>query len=335
MANSNSRVVFLRRKPLTVHEGNKELQDYFSMAHRDIAAYWAKDSMRPGTGLTIAEEDLLLPYVLDIPSTDRDFRSKVTDYYHAISTKVEPGDGTPLEIGLELGNDTPVVSIVAKENGEQGLIFNRPINVVQYIKYRHAISHPDVAESEEAGKGDILKKYFVYDPVAVVKSNNTNLDDKDAALTAYLGVKKNPTKVNQYLILLGVKPENHPNQEAVKLRELAETKPASFMKVHNDKEKDAKSLLLELITAKVLETAGTRYIVVETRDQVAATTKEAVAYMRDPANTKQIAIFKAQLQAWKKKRNINLANVDDEDPGDTTEQVQAGTQKGTVITVTE
>lgn len=294
-----SRVVFLRRKAISVHEAQPDLKDYFDNSHRALASYWQKGSMRPGTGLTIAEENFLMPYILNIPETDRDFRTQVTDWFHAIETRVDPIDafgngGTAWEIGLE-NNEEPVSPK------------NLPLNVVHFVKWRHALGHPEVGLSFEDVRGNQLKRYYIHDPKAVTKSSLSVADIRDKALEAYLQVKQSIAKTIQYLSLMQVDPAKHRGTESVKLRELAETKPTTFLEVHNDRDKDFQYMLMDLVQAKVLEEIGTRIIFKQSGDQMGKDLKEAIAWMKAPENSKQVAIFKAQIQDYKKKENLYVA----------------------------
>lgn len=287
----NSKIVYLRRLPLVIHESNVDLQnDYFAFASRSVGGAFAKDSDRPLTGLTIGEENLLLPLVLNIPKEDRDFRQKVTDYYHSITTRVKGGDeGTSLEIGLEFGGD---------EISEDGKFLNNPpLNVGQYLAYKHAIVHPEVAESKLAGKGNSMKYYYVYDPATVTQDNVDLSDLKDKAVEAYLQVKKDKKKVDMYLTLLDVKLGSlNEGEKILKLREIAEKKPAAFNKVHSDKNKAIAYFIDQVTLYKIFTKVGTRYLATESGEELGRDRKETIQYLKDSKNTLQLNTFKGQLR---------------------------------------
>lgn len=287
----HSKIIYLKRLPLVLHEGNKDLQqDYFSHASRSIGGAFAKGSNRPVTGLTIGEENLLLPLVLNIPKEDRDFRQKATDYFHDITTRVKGGDGTPLEIGLEYGDDVDLSS-----NGKD--LENPPLNVADYLAWKHAQVHPEVAESEEAGRGNMLKSYFIHDPNAVTTGKVSASDTKDKALEAYLAVKKDNNKVDMYLTLLGV---NHyamsQGEKALKLREYADKKPAMFNKVHEDKNKDVSYFIDQCVNYKVMKVIGTRILIAESMEDIGRDKMSAILYLKDSKNSKTVVTLKAQLK---------------------------------------
>lgn len=304
--NKNSKKVYLRRAARSVVEStavtaqgakeNPELKAYFDNAYRAVGSYWQRGSMRPGTGLSLQEENLLLPYVLNIPQEDRDFRQKATDFFHEISTKIEPTNqmgegGTELEIGL------------TEDNNESVGKDNLPLNIMDYIRYRHAIKHPECALSEADAKGNRLKTFYIFDPVTELGNNVTNTDFKDRAMAAYLEVKAKPAEVKQYLILLNIDPALHKGSESVKLRSEAETNPTDFLKVHEDKNKNTKYFIKRLIIAKVLRESGTRILITENDFQIGGNLDEAISYMKDPINSQQVVIFKGMLQDAAKKAN--------------------------------
>lgn len=302
----SSKVIFLRRSPISLMEtasaDNAETKPYFDAAYRAIGSYWSRKSNRPATGLTLPEENLIMPFILDIPETDRDFRSRCTDYFHAISTKVEPTDirgegGTPLQIGLQ-DNEQPL----SKDN--------LPLEPEDYVKWRHALGHPQVALKESLAKGNKLKQFYIFDPATETLDANNKADIKDEALTAYLQVKEDLSKTKQYLTLLNADMHLIRGKESIKLREFAETSPRAFLEVHNDRDRQLKFLIRMLVDAKVLEHVGTRLTVVESGHQIGATEKEAIAYLRDPENGQQLNTFKHLAQDYLKKVKLQKSEIE-------------------------
>ena len=280
----------------TASSDNAETKPYFDAAYRAIGSYWSRKSNRPATGLTLPEENLLMPFVLDIPETDRDFRSRCTDYFHAISTKVDPTDnngegGTPLEIGL-LNNDEPL--------GKDNL----PLEPTDYIKWRHSLGHPQVALKQSLAKGNKLKHFYIFDPTTENTDANTRTDMKDEALKAYLEVKEDAGKTRQYLVLLNADMQLARGKESIKLREYAETSAKDFLEIHNDRDRPIKYLIRMMVEAKIVEYVGTRIIIKENGQQLGANEKEAVAHLKDPENSQQLATFKHMVQDYLKAKKL-------------------------------
>lgn len=323
--NKHSKEVFVRRLPISIPEneavnGDKpEIKDYFDLAYRAIGSYWPKGSNRPGTGLTLSEENLLMPYLLNIDVHDRDFREKSTQYFHDISLKVEPdtikGEGqTKLEIGIP-DPEAPLS------------LTNLPFSVSDYVHYRHLVGdgikpgHPEVALSLEQGKGDSRKMYYIHNPVDVQKTTVSNADLKAEAYGIYLEIRKDVLTVNQYLTILKVDPATVIGQEAAALQKHVETNPDMIVKINKNPNRVPTALLLDLLNANIFEEIGNRVLLKENGFQIGKDRKEAVAYLRDTTNhSREILGFKSKLQDYRKKKKIateNLDKIDLNKPSDT------------------
>lgn len=303
----HSHIVYFRRAPLFANESRKELEDYFANSSRAIGAYFTKGSTRDATGLTITEENLLMPHMLSIDKTDRDFRAQVNNYFRDIDSKIPAGtretDGLALEIGLEKGGTD------MDEN-------NMPINVEHYIRCKHALGHPQVASSPELAKGNQLIQYFMYDPKA---ASTTAIDAnqlKDNALQKYLTIKDNPKSVRMYLTLLGVNPATvKKGEELIRLRALAENNPTKFMEVANNKNQTMEYTIRDMINVGVLKTVGDRILTTE-GTVIGRDMHDAVLHLLDAQNSKSLAFLKSQQQEAWKKTSVSVDTIEDLDPSD-------------------
>lgn len=303
----NSHIVYIRRKALFDTAERPELNEYFAGSSMNVGSYYAKGTAREASGLLIPEENLLLPYVLAIPADDRDFRLKVNEYYANIDSKVPADsvpvretDGLPLEIGLYESNTQPLSNT------------NLPINIGDYIRYRQVIGHPWVGASE-AEKGNQLKRFYVHDPNMIQTTTMSVNEQKDAALTRYLIVKTNARNVRMYLTLLGIDTSKlKPGEELTKLRTLAETNPKEFIEVSNDKNKEMKYIINDMVNNNIIDKVGDRYVAGDTvlgRDM-----REAVLFLSDSHNTAVYTSLKARLQnAWVK-NSVSVETEEDLKP---------------------
>lgn len=294
-----SKIVYLRRLPLTSvekHSNTEEAKEYFGSGYRAISSFFVHNSIRPGTGLTIAEEDILMPIVLGISIEDREYRSKVVDYFHSISTRVEPHmdedsevGGTPLEISLQ--NPSKPLDRT-----------NLPVNIEDYIKWRHARVHPEVARNRQAGEGNPLKRYYIYDPIEFGKLNQQADDLKDRAIQAFSQIKDDVKRVRQYLSLLTVNPDAYKGKERTHLRKIADTDPEAFLKVHNDPNKDLEFLLNLAIQKNIFERIGNKLIWKESQAFFSSNIKDGVAILKDPKNSETLLQIKHHLKPDTKKK---------------------------------
>lgn len=305
----NSHIVYIRRASMFASSSRKELDEYFAESHRGVGSYFQKGGMRTATGLSFEEENLLMPEIINIPATDRDFRKEVTTFFQNLETKVPAHKtdaktgvvtgGKALEIGLRISNTNPVTEE------------NMPIEVEHFIRWRHAMGHPQVAMTEAEGNGSQLKSYYIYDPEEVSLDNLTINDAKDKALTAYLSIKDKPRSVLQYLTLLGINTTIiKKGEEAIKLRDAAEKKPEAFLKIVNDTNKEYKYLIEEMVNHGILTRVGNR-LVNKDGEVIGRDITEAVLYLKDSHNTKAFVTLKAQLQDKWKNKSISMDSDDD------------------------
>lgn len=291
----NSHTVYIRRLPQFASAAQKDLEEYFANSQRGYGSYFSKGSVRTATGLSPTEEDLLMPYILSIPKEDRDFRKGVTTWFEGISVKVGAGDGLALEVGLEVDNKEPV----DKDN--------LPLSITDYVKYRHALGHPWIASSEDTGRGNQLMQYYIFDPSEVSKVTVNQNEERDEALGYYLTIKTNSRSVGMYLTLLGVRTNTlRKGEEAVELRKIVDKKPKAFIALYNDKDKEIKYIIEEMINYGILERVNTRVLLKETGEQIGRDIKEAVLYLKDSRNTKMYATLQARLQEKWKNNSISV-----------------------------
>lgn len=274
---------------------NKEVDDFLSTAKRSIGSCWeSTSSKKVGTGLDFNEEALLLPLVLDVPSEDREFRKKVTQFYVDIDTQVPHKTGKVLEVGLLDSNEK---SVGAK---------NMPINIMDYLRYRQIMIHPKVALTKDDAEGNPLKEFYIFDKTDTIKKNIKATDEKDAAMTIYLEVKNNPEKVKELLTVLGVDPREFtgPNVDKLRaeaLRAKAEEDATTFCKIHREEDLDIKSWIKTMLNTGVFKNIGDKIIDGETNKLIGNNLEEVVFYFKDDENSDMVIMFKSRMQEALKK----------------------------------
>lgn len=300
----NSVTVYIKRLPQFAAQARKELEEFFAEGQRGIGSYFAKGSARVATGLTPTEEDLLLPYILHIPKEDRDFRKTVNAHYEILDLKIPGKAGLELEIGLENSNSEPVSAD------------NMPINMDNYLKFRWAVQHPWVAPSEAEGKGNQLKQYYIFNPGEVSKVNINVNEQRDKALGYYLSIKDNKRTVVMYLTLLGVRTNQlRSGEEVLKLREMVDKTPDAFIKLYDDRDKEIKYAIEDMINNQILERVNGAILVKEDGTMLGRDMREAILFITDSKNTKLYNVLKARLQEKWKKTTTSV---------DTDEQLETG-----------
>lgn len=289
----NSKIITIRRSKNFLEKSQSvEIKDFFSSGIQDVGSYFESNtSVRIGSGLTVAEEKLLLPEFLGVHKDDRIYPEERNKFYMNIKTLV-PDKGKQLEIGLSTDNSKPVSAD------------NLPLKLEDYLRYRHAIGHKWVAMSEELAKGNQLIHFFIDDPVTATSSKNVISDLQDQARTYFLEIKSNSDKINAMLTLLGIDfrdivgqtDESSNQMRSQRLREIADKDPKEFNNVYKNKNFDVNYDIQLMVNTGVLKVVGAKYLIDETGDAI-GNFEETVEFMKDTKNnSQQIALLKAKLQ---------------------------------------
>lgn len=295
----NSRIITIyRAESLLAKTQGSDVKEYMNLSKKSIGSYWEGPNIgRVATGLDFWEQDILLPYIINCDPSDRQFRKEVELFYHEISTKVPPELGVQLEIGLKEDNTKPISQK------------NLPLNVSDYIKWRHHKGHPKVAANRTESDGNNQKEYYIFDPTESQTKKNEKLREQDEAMQIYLTVKKEPEKVDWMLTLMEIDPrsfsaKSEEEKMALKLaalRKKAEEKPKDFKKIHGSEHLQTMYLIEKLSNLKVLTKIGSKYINSETKETIGHNMEEAISYFIDDSNEQAIMLMKAHMQEAEKK----------------------------------
>lgn len=315
--------ITIKRKVSFREANNKdpEVQDYFSGAKVAIGSQFKASGVKAQSGLTREEELALMPEVLDIylePHNRSEFDSRVNKYFKEFFTPI-PMEGLKLRVDLE--NDE--LPLVYYENGQgdfslekkEGYVrcLNTPSRVNDYLKYRHALSHFQVAKNEIDAYRYGHKKFYIDDPDATTSSKIKITELEDQAQTIYLSIKSDDLKVKKILTLLGQNTKKMSPEDArleLKKRASANSKIAEtsniknlsrFISIAEDKDLSQKYDIEEYINNKILERHGSVIMIADNGEEIGVDMKEAVSWFSRPENSKQINIFKAQYDELVKK----------------------------------
>jgi hypothetical protein len=272
---------------LTETQG-EAVKDYFEMTKMSIGSYFeGKGSTRIASGLSFAEERILLPLVLEVTADDREFLKKRNDFYAIMDTQVSYKNGVTLEIGLSESNKLEITNT------------NLPLKVSDYLRYRQIIEHPSVAKSKEEMVGNSLKKFYIFDSIEVSGKRKSQLEESDNALQAYLELEKEPLKVKQALLLLNVLPAKIPDDAGdakEMLKDFALKNPKKFLDMKENTEFETNYWLKALVTSGVLKVYSGKYVDAETDKVLANDEKEMIFFFKDEENSDTITVLKARHQ---------------------------------------
>ncbi len=273
--------------------------DFTAGARMSIGAYFTScESKRMGSGLSFEEEAILLPLVLDCDATDRQFRTKVSEYYNDMDTPIPFQTGKQFEIGLRLDNNKPLM-FDPKDPSKSNL----PIKVEDYIRFHHAKGHPDVAPSKEKADGSSIYKYYILDRSEVLKKNTKKNEERDAAMQQYLEIKLVPLKVDQMLTMLGTDIRDFSGSEAdirnekvEKLKVYAEKEPERFTRIYTNRDLEAEFEISMMVNLGIMKLVAGKYVDGETNKMIGHNMEETVLWYTDDENSDIVRLYKERKQ---------------------------------------
>ena len=291
----NSRkIVIYRSGSFLSRAQGKEIDDFFAMSKKSIGSYWENvSSKKIGSGLSLAEENILMPFLVDADADDKEFRKKVGAFFQDIDTKIPYNTGLTLETGLLLSNDKPV--FFSKEPEKN----NMPIELMDYVRYRHALKHSKVAASKEHADGSARYEFYIFDKSETLKKNTKKSEEKDAALSIFLTIKPDIKKVEMMLTLLGHDArifEGNADAMIDKLRTESETRCKVFIETYNNTELEINYWIRTMLNTGVLKNIGPKYFDAETDKLIGNSLEETVYYFKDEENSDVVVSLKARMQ---------------------------------------
>jgi hypothetical protein len=297
-SSSKEQIVFIKRKQTFIEESNNdpEVQGYFDMAYKAVGSYYKETGKQYGSGLTSKEIQILMPELIGIfPEDRKEFSTAVKQYFRDMNTKIPP-EGKRLNIALE-------------QEGELALD-NMPVNITDYVIFKHASEHPEVGKNEEEADKYQHMRFYIEDTENVISSATVVSEKEDATRLEYYKIVDDEQKVEQMLILLGVSTKNMKLEEKkLALKSFAtieddkstsynELKLDKFMTVSKDKRLQAKYEIEEMIRFDILKRVGTNILFDETGDEIGGDLTEAALWYTDKANIKQVNVLKARLKEF-------------------------------------
>jgi hypothetical protein len=271
-------------------KGDEGLQDWMNQSSRNVGPYLQSNTARIiGSGLTQVETALLMPHMINMEPGDREFRKTVFDFFNSLTTKIPPTTGKTLEIGLTVDN--------SKAISEK----NMPLNVEDYIRYRHAKEHPWVAKSKEEADGNTLKTFYIYDADTDLKERSDKVVLQDKADAIWATIKNQPQKVSMLLTLMGKDERDYTgrnveNKRINDLHEIVKTQASAFVTAYEDDRFEARYWLAAMIKANVVDLVGDSYISKSNGKLLARTLPAMLVFLEDERQTDVVTFLKGATQ---------------------------------------
>lgn len=253
-------------------------QDVRKNAKRRLSSVFK--NRKPLKGLSREEEKEILPRIIDADPEDKTrFSEKASKYWKELSVDV-PSGGRALNISTD-------------ENGN-------PVYPEDYVIYKFAQAHPQVAEEENVAQRNRNKLFWILDPEEEKKETRKQVEVKSEAWKEFLKMKDDETKIN---LMLRVFANENPDQftdfdEKVNtLNNELEQNPKSFVELANDDDLEKQDFVLQCIEHGVLRKVGNQ--VMHKDEVIGQGIDETVAYLKNKRNSSTLSQLKAELKEAK------------------------------------
>jgi|APGre2960657404_1045060.scaffolds.fasta_scaffold34345_2 hypothetical protein len=252
----------------------------------------------PLKGITIEEEEKLLPTIVGVPANHIDFFSKVNTWYNNLSKPVTK-EGLKLNISVSAASGMPEAPI-------------------DYLLYKRALVDRRVAKSKQLLLSDQFFTFYINDETEEQDKKIASLREKETAQKEYFKVKESEVLVDWILQVyaqsLGEKTSKYGNlskeDKDLILDKMVTTLPKMFVNLAQDKDLELKAEILSMVDYQVITKAGNKFI--NGTEPIGDTLDEAIAYFKSAKNQTVYVQLKAKLEALgykiKKEKKLKDAN---------------------------
>ena len=171
--------------------------------------------------------------------------------------------------------------------------YGDPLNLEQYILYRHCLNYPDVAKDEASINSLANLRLYIKDKNEEVVRKNKLIKEQQAALRHLVELQASPIKTNavyvEYCIYSGISLSDGLSKTALiqskELMDFAQTNPRKFNEFVNDKNLLDKAFIETLITrGELVRSDFNQQISTPDGEFIGANINEAISYFKNPNN---------------------------------------------------
>jgi len=228
---------------------------------------------QPLKGVEGEEAKKLMNGMLDVGPDHADWPKYIKTFWANLTIKV-PFEGIEFEVGVD-------------KDG-------KPFNLDHYLKYRFALKHPYVADSEKELKGK--QSFYFVDAEKDVRDKNKKVKIRKEADKEFIKASADEKKMDMLIRLLS---KTNPSkltrdQKENNLYDLKDKEPAKFLKLAIDKNLEMKAEIDEMVEFGVLRKVGNQVIYID--EVLGETTDDTIVYLRNKKNSGTLTILRAKLK---------------------------------------
>ena len=263
-------------KKVTIRQ--KELLNHLPKAVRAEAVYKLSSvyvNRQPLKGFTPEEEKKYMLGILDVSPDHNDWPKHSKQFWAELTIPIG-FTGVELEIGMD-DND-------------------KPLSIMDYIKYRFALKHPHVAMTKEEMDGDFNKRFYIQDLARADKLKNNEIQLKKDADKEFIKVSSSEKSMTRVLRLMSNTNPDRLTRDQIEnsLYEFKNSNPKKFVRIATDKNLELKAEIEEMVSAGVLRKIGNQVIFID--ETIGDTVDDAVVHLKDKKNSGKLTILRAKLK---------------------------------------
>ena len=230
---------------------------------------------QPLKGFTAEEEKKYMQGILDVSPDHSDWPKHSKNFWAELTI---PVGFTGVE--FEIGKD---------EN-------DKPLQIMDYIKYNFAIKHPHVALTKEEMDRTFTKRFYVQDFARDDKVKNNQIKLKKDADKEFIKASTSSSTMKRILRLMSnVNPDRMTIvQIENSLYELKNNEPKKFLRIATNKNLEIRAEIQEMVSAGVLRKIGNQIIFID--EVLGDTLEDTVVYLKDKKNSGKLTILRAKLK---------------------------------------
>ena len=264
-----SKKVYLRRKDLDGHLP-KAVRAEATMKLSSVYV-----NRQPLKGFGPADEKKYMQGILDVSPDHVDWPKHSKQFWAELTIPVG-FTGVELEIGVD--DD------------------DKPLSIMDYIKYNFAIKHPHVALTKAEMEGNIAKRFYIQDLSREDKVKNNTIKLRKDADKEFIKVSSNLNSMKRILRLMSNNNPDRMTEDQIEnaLYEIKNNEPKKFVRLATDKNLELKAEIEEMVTAGVLRKIGNQVIFID--EVLGDTIEDTVVHLKDKKNSGKLTILRAKLK---------------------------------------
>lgn len=234
---------------------------------------------RPLKGLSDAQEREYLPRIHGVSPDSPDYTEACQKWWAELTVDV-PSDGKLLEIG-ERPDDEPIA-------------------LEDWIIFKWAQKHTQVAETREKALAHPDKGFWVYDPEREIQQENADVQYRRSAYREFIKMEDNEEKLDLMLrVLTNSQPTSMTAEEKEnELEGYLRENPREFISAAKDKKLEIRGLILDLIEFEILQKVGNQIMYMD--ETLGDSIDEAVAWFGNKRHSSKVSTMKAKLKEAKR-----------------------------------